>query len=59
VRLDLGAVRLAADPTTALMEPLAALTALSDLRMALYSNGDAPLTLHLSQLSALSSLQVR
>lgn len=40
------------------MEPLAALTALSDLRMRVYSNGEQPLTLHLSQLTALTNLQV-
>jgi hypothetical protein len=40
------------------MEPLAALTALSDLRMRVYSNGDTPLTLHISQLNALTNLQV-
>jgi hypothetical protein len=39
------------------MEPLASLTALSDLRMSVYSNGDATLTLQLSQLTALSNLQ--
>eukprot|EP00878_Enallax_costatus_P036691 GHUV01041228.1.p1 GENE.GHUV01041228.1~~GHUV01041228.1.p1 ORF type:complete len:404 (+),score=134.30 GHUV01041228.1:64-1212(+) len=58
VRLDLGCVRLAKDPTSSLLEPLAALTALSDLRMSVYSNGDATLTLQLSELSALSNLQV-
>eukprot|EP00879_Flechtneria_rotunda_P024277 GHRR01025729.1.p1 GENE.GHRR01025729.1~~GHRR01025729.1.p1 ORF type:complete len:467 (+),score=150.86 GHRR01025729.1:1156-2556(+) len=60
VRLDLGCVRLAADPSTALMQPLAALTALSDLRMSVYSNNerDAMLTLQLSQLTALTNLQV-
>jgi hypothetical protein len=57
VRLDLGCVRLARDPSTVLMEPLASLTALSDLRMSVYSNGDATLTLQLSQLCALSNLQ--
>jgi hypothetical protein len=57
VRLDLGCVRLARDPSTALMEPLASLTALSDLRMSVYSNEDATLTLQLSQLCALSNLQ--
>lgn len=57
VKLDLGCVRLARDPASTLMEPLAALTALSDLRMRVYSNGE-PLTLHLSQLTALSNLQV-
>eukprot|EP00882_Tetradesmus_deserticola_P003943 GHRQ01004169.1.p1 GENE.GHRQ01004169.1~~GHRQ01004169.1.p1 ORF type:complete len:540 (+),score=233.07 GHRQ01004169.1:193-1812(+) len=58
VRLDLGCVRLARDPSTVLMEPLASLTALSDLRMSVYSNGDATLTLQLSELRALSNLQV-
>lgn len=58
MKLDLGCVRLARDPTTTLMEPLAALTALSDLRMRVYSNGDTPLTLHISQLNALTNLQV-
>lgn len=58
VRLDLGCVRLAKDPSSSLLEPLAALTALSDLRMSVYSNGDATLTLQLSELSALSNLQV-
>lgn len=57
MKLDLGCVRLARDPASTLMEPLAALTALSDLRMRVYSNGE-PLTLHLSQLTALSNLQV-
>lgn len=52
-------MRLARDPTTTLLEPLAALTALSDLRMRVYSNGDTPLTLHISQLNALTNLQVR
>ncbi|WIA18363.1 hypothetical protein OEZ85_009828 [Tetradesmus obliquus] len=58
VRLDLGCVRLAHDPSTLLMEPLASLTALSDLRMSVYSNGDSTLTLQLSELCALSNLQV-
>uniref|UniRef100_A0A383VIH7 F-box domain-containing protein n=1 Tax=Tetradesmus obliquus TaxID=3088 RepID=A0A383VIH7_TETOB len=58
VRLDLGCVRLARDPSMVLMEPLASLTALSDLRMSVYSNGDSTLTLQLSELSALSNLQV-
>lgn len=58
VKLDLGCVRLARDPASTLMEPLAALTALSDLRMRVYSNGETPLTLHLSQLNALTNLQV-
>jgi hypothetical protein len=58
VCLDLGAVRLARDPATSLLEPLAALTALSDLRMRVYANDEAALTLHLSQLAALSNLQV-
>lgn len=58
VRLDLGCVRLARDPSTLLMEPLASLTALSDLRMSVYSNGDSTLTLQLSELGALSNLQV-
>lgn len=58
VRLDLGCVRLARDPSSSLIEPLAALTALTDLRMSVYSNGDATLTLQLSELSALSNLQV-
>lgn len=59
VRLDLGCVRLARDPSSTLMEPLAALTALSDLRMRVYSNGETPLTLHVSQLKALTNLEVR
>lgn len=59
VKLDLGCVRLARDPAVTLMEPLAALTALSDLRMRVYSNGETPLTMHLSQLNALTNLQVR
>jgi hypothetical protein len=50
-------VCLARDPSTVLMEPLASLTALSDLRMSVYSNQDATLTLQLSELSALSNLQ--
>jgi hypothetical protein len=58
VRLDLGCVKIYQDPATTLMEPLAALTALSDLRMSLYSNQDTPLTLQLDQLTALSNLQV-
>lgn len=58
VKLDLGCVRLARDPANTLMEPLAALTALSDLRMRVYSNGETPLTLHLSQLNSLTNLQV-
>lgn len=58
VRLDLGCVRLAKDPSSSLLEPLAALTALSDLRMSVYSNEDATLMLQLSELSALSNLQV-
>ncbi len=59
VSLDLGCVRLSRDPAACLLEPLAGLTALSDLRMSLHSNSDDQLTLHLSQLSALSNLQVR
>jgi hypothetical protein len=58
VKLDLGCVRLARDPANTLMEPLAALTALSDLRMRVYSNGETPLTVHLSQLNSLTNLQV-